>query len=93
MIVVAVNDNGELYQERSWDEILGITPEEALTFNRAGTVAISFQHTYGSAKELAEGKELAEEVLKEDPRVIEHNIAVHSHTLVVTVVKEWDNAR
>lgn len=93
MIVVAVNDNGELYQERSWDEILGVTPEEALTFNRAGTVAISFQHTYDSAKEVAEGRELVEEVLKEDPRIIEYNIAVHSQTLVVTVVKEWDNAR
>ena len=93
MIVVAVNDNGELYQERSWDEILGVTPEEALTFNRAGTVVISFQHSYNSVEELTEGKELAEEVLKEDSRVLEHTIAVHSQTLVVTVVKEWDNVR
>ena len=92
MIVVCVNDNNELFRERSWDEILGVTPEEALTYNRAGTVAISFQHTYSSAAELAEAKKLVEETIAGDTRVLEHLVAVHGTTLVVTVTKEWENA-
>lgn len=92
MIVVCVNDNNELFEERSWDEILGVTPEEALKFNRARTVAMSFQSTYGSGAELAEAKALAEETLKGDTKILEHNIAVHGTTLVVTVTKEWENA-
>jgi hypothetical protein len=92
MIVVCVNDNNELFRERSWDEILGVTPEEAITYNRAGTVAISFQHTYSSAAELVEAKKLAEETIAGDTRVLEHLVAVHGTTLVVTVTKEWENA-
>ena len=90
MIVVAVNDNGELYQERSWEEVLGITPEEALTFNRAETVAISFQNIYESAQELAKAKVLVELLIAESPDIIEHHIAVHEQALVVTITKAWE---
>jgi len=91
MIVVCVNDNGELRQERSWDEILGMSPEEALTFNRVGTAAISFQYAYGSSKELTEAKKLVKEILKDDPRIIEHAVEIKGSILSVTITKKWDN--
>jgi len=93
MIVVCVNDNGELNQERSWDEILGISPEEALTFNRVGTVAISFQYAYKSSMELTAAKKLVEEIIKDDPRIIEHLVEIKGSVLAVTLTKEWDNAK
>lgn len=93
MIVVCINDNNEVFEERSWDEILGVTPEEALTFNRAHTVAMSFQTVYKTDEELSAAKALVEETLKEDKRVLEHNIAVHGMVLVVTVTKEWSNIK
>lgn len=92
MIVVCVNDKGELRHERSWDEILGMTPEEALTFNRVGSVAMSFQFNYESSMELTAAKKEVEEIIKDDPNVIEHLIEAKGSILAVTLTKKWDNA-